>query len=142
MLSVADTGSGVPPAVRERMFEPFFTTKEVGRGSGMGLAMVHGIVHDHGGHLLVDPAEPTGTVFRVLLPLAAASGAEAALPGQPATASADRLKGRVLLVEDEAMVAAFMAELLAGWGLDVEHCTDPHEAERRLAERRPRSTCC
>jgi len=135
VLSVADTGSGVPPAVLERMFEPFFTTKEVGRGSGMGLAMVHGIVHDHGGHLLVDPAEPNGSVFRVLLPLALATGAEAAVAGNAAPASADRLKGRVLLVEDEAMVAAFMSELLAGWGLDVEHCTDPLEAERRLGER-------
>ncbi|MEO6743173.1 MAG: PAS domain S-box protein, partial [Caldimonas sp.] len=135
VLSVADTGSGVPPAVRERMFEPFFTTKEVGRGSGMGLAMVHGIVHDHGGHLLVDPAEPTGTVFRVLLPLATANGGEAAVAGKVEPASADRLKGRVLLVEDEAMVAAFMSELLAGWGLEVEHCTDPHAAERRLGER-------
>ena len=134
VLSVADTGSGVPPAVRERMFEPFFTTKEVGRGSGMGLAMVHGIVHDHGGHLLVEPAEPTGTEFRVLLPLAATPGADAASPGAPLAVSADRLKGRVLLVEDEAIVGAFMSELLAGWGLDVDLCTDPREAERRLAE--------
>ena len=68
VLSVDDNGSGVSDAVRERMFEPFYTTKPVGSGSGMGLAMVHGIVHDHGGHLLVDPVEPRGTSFRVLLP--------------------------------------------------------------------------
>jgi PAS domain S-box-containing protein len=137
VLSVADTGSGVTPAVRERMFEPFFTTKEVGRGSGMGLAMVHGIVHDHGGHLLDDPAVPTGTLFRVLLPFASSpgSGTDPTTVGAPAAPPSDRLKGRVLLVEDEAIVGAFMSELLAGWGLEVDLCTDPREAARRLAER-------
>jgi len=129
VMSVADTGSGVSPAVRARMFEPFFTTKEVGRGSGMGLAMVHGIVHDHAGHLLVDPATPHGTVFSVLLPLAPAPGP--ALPAAPDAAGG--LHGRILLVEDEAMVGAFMAELLSGWGLQVDLCLDPLEAERRLA---------
>jgi PAS domain S-box-containing protein len=132
VLSVSDTGSGVSDAVRERMFEPFYTTKPVGSGSGMGLAMVHGIVHDHGGHLLVDPVAPHGTRFRVLLPPAASTPApaiESALD-EPALA---RLAGHVLLVEDEAMVGAFMAELLGGWGFEVTHCGDPLEVEQRLA---------
>ena len=67
-LSVADDGSGMDAATLERIFEPFFSTKEVGRGSGMGLAMVHGIVHDHGGHVVVESAPQAGSVFRVLLP--------------------------------------------------------------------------
>jgi PAS domain S-box-containing protein len=133
VMSVADSGSGVSESVRARMFEPFFTTKEVGRGSGMGLAMVHGIVHDHAGHLLVDPAEPRGTLFRVLLPLAPSADPEAAAGPAPASAAAGGLRGRILLVEDEAMVGAFMAELLSGWGLQVDLCIDPREAERRLA---------
>ena len=131
-LSVADTGCGVSDAVRERMFEPFYTTKPVGRGSGMGLAMVHGIVHDHGGHLLVDPLEPRGTRFCVLLPPAAAaplSPVERQLATKP-----PRLAGRILLVEDEAMVAAFMAELLGGWGFDVVHCGDALRAEDRVCD--------
>ena len=132
VMSVADNGSGVSEPVRERMFEPFFTTKPVGGGSGMGLAMVHGIVHDHGGHLLVDPVEPHGTRFRVLLPPAAALPAPPIDPTDDAPAAA-KLAGHVLLVEDEAMVAAFMAELLGGWGFEVTHCGDPLEVEARLA---------
>jgi PAS domain S-box-containing protein len=131
VLSVADTGIGVSDAVRERMFEPFFTTKPVGRGSGMGLAMVHGIVHDHGGHVLIDAVEPHGTRFRVLLPPATTAPlSPVEHPHAPGPAA---LAGRILLVEDEAMVAAFMAELLAGWGFDVTHCSDPLEAEDCLA---------
>jgi len=130
VLAVADSGSGVPPTVRARMFEPFFTTKEVGRGSGMGLAMVHGIVHDHDGHLLVEDRPGGGTRFAVLLPSLAPLASSA--PAAPSAKSI--LSGRVLLVEDEAMVGAFMSELLVGWGLQVTLHADPVAAERLLAD--------
>ncbi len=117
-LSVADNGSGIDAGTRERMFEPFFSTKEVGRGSGMGLAMVHGIVHDHGGHVVVETAAHAGSVFRVLLP--PAQGLAQPEPEAPAHASVGRpLAGRVMVVDDEGMVGDFMAELLEGWGLQV-----------------------
>jgi signal transduction histidine kinase len=71
-FSVQDSGSGIAPEVMALMFDPFYTTKEVGRGSGLGLATVHGIVHDHGGHIVVDsrplPDAAHGSVFRILLP--------------------------------------------------------------------------
>src|SRR5690349_10865532 len=80
-LSVSDSGPGIAPHVLERMFEPFFTTKEVGRGSGMGLATVHGIVHEHRGHIVVDRAADGGSRFRVLIPaLDAAAPLSAAQP--------------------------------------------------------------
>jgi PAS domain S-box-containing protein len=117
-LSVADTGTGIDPAVVSRMFEPFFTTKEVGRGSGMGLAMVHGIVHDHEGHIVVDSAPGGGSHFHVLLPVVD-DEIDAPLAAAPVAAGGRRFRGRVMVVEDEPMVAAFMRELLEGWGLEV-----------------------
>ncbi|MBI3552132.1 MAG: PAS domain S-box protein [Elusimicrobia bacterium] len=71
VLEVADTGPGVPPEIRDRIFEPFFTTKGVGKGTGLGLALVHEIVDKQGGRIEVDSARGHGALFRVLLPLAA-----------------------------------------------------------------------
>jgi signal transduction histidine kinase/CheY-like chemotaxis protein len=126
-LSVADNGCGIAADTLERMFEPFFSTKDVGRGSGMGLAMVHGIVHDHGGHVAVETAPQAGATFRVLLP--PAQGERPAAPEAAArTAGAGPLAGRVMVVDDEAMVGDFMAELLEGWGLEVVLQRDPVQA--------------
>ena len=136
-VEVADDGCGVSPEVVSRMFEPFFTTKDVGRGTGLGLAMVHGIVHDHGGHLEVISTPGLGSRFRVLLPAAVSPEPAPGPGGAPAggAASSPRLQGRILLVEDEPLVAGFMQELLAGWGLEVTLETDPRDAETRLAGR-------
>jgi PAS domain S-box-containing protein len=117
-LAVSDTGTGIDPAVVSRMFEPFFTTKEVGRGSGMGLAMVHGIVHEHEGHVVVESDPGGGAHFHVLLPVADGE-ADAPVAAVPVAAGGRRFRGRVMVVEDEPMVAAFMRELLEGWGLEV-----------------------
>jgi len=120
-LAVADDGPGIPPEVMERMFEPFFSTKEVGKGSGMGLATVHGIVHEHGGHVVVESTPGRGATFRVLFPVLGADGQSIeheTLPGYVAVRKPG-LAGRVLLVDDEEMVVGFMRELLEGWGLEV-----------------------
>jgi len=130
-LFVADAGMGIPPDVQDRMFEPFFTTKEVGRGSGMGLAMVHGIVHDHGGHIVVDTAPGRGTTFRLrFAPVEDARSAVRATQAEPPPRQPrPQLSGRVLVVDDEEMVGDFMAEMLATWGLDVTVKRNPIEAE-------------
>jgi CheY-like chemotaxis protein len=120
-LSVEDTGHGMAPAVTERIFEPFFSTKETGKGTGMGLAMVHGIVHEHGGHVVVESAPAQGSRFRVLLPALSSineaardARGDAASRARPAQAS---LSGSVLIVDDETAVGEFMRELLETWGL-------------------------
>ncbi len=69
VLGVADDGPGIPETTQGRIFEPFFSTKASGRGTGMGLAMVHGIVHRHQGHILVHTAPDAGCAFEILLPL-------------------------------------------------------------------------
>jgi CheY-like chemotaxis protein len=119
-IAVRDTGPGVPSEVQERMFEPFFSTKAVGHGSGMGLSMVHGIVHDHEGHLLLDSSAGEGTALRILLPaLSAGDSGEETVDIVDARPDRHRISGRVLLIDDEPAVGEFMQDLLEGWGLTV-----------------------
>jgi PAS domain S-box-containing protein len=135
-LAVSDDGPGIAPGVMERMFEPFFSTKEVGKGSGMGLAMVHGIAHDHGGHVLVETRAGRGTTFRVLFPALPAADGETeheTLTGFGPPARKPGLRGRVLLVDDEEMVRGFMRELLESWGLQVSVARDGAEARDAVA---------
>ena len=124
-LAVADSGPGIPPAVLERMFEPFFTTKEVGRGAGMGLATVHGIVHEHGGHVVVETAPGTGTRFRLLWPMASGKALPSTRVERKSRQIKSPLKGRVLVVDDESAVGGFMRELLESWGLEAASVTSP-----------------
>jgi PAS domain S-box-containing protein len=121
-LSVSDDGTGIDAATAERIFEPFFTTKETGKGTGMGLAIVHGIVHEHDGHVVLETAKGQGARFRVLLPAAALEGARAEprADGGAGKPNAAALTGTVLVVDDEETVAHFMRELLESWGLQAE----------------------
>ena len=133
-LSVSDSGSGIAPEVLERMFEPFFTTKEVGKGSGMGLATVHGIVHEHRGHVIVESEPGRGSRFRILLPPIAAPAETRAAPAQAGAPSARTpIGGRVLVVDDEHAVAQMMRELLESWGLAATALTRPQGVMERLS---------
>ncbi len=124
-LTVRDTGTGMDRAVMERMFEPFYTTKSVGKGTGLGLAAVHGIVASHGGAITVESMLGDGTTFQILLPLAEEGVAQA----EPAvTESAGRGRELVMLVEDEVHVAAMTAHALERLGYEVASCDDPQDA--------------
>jgi DNA-binding transcriptional LysR family regulator len=138
-ICVADDGPGIAPEVAARMFEPFFTTKGVGKGTGMGLATVHALVHEHGGHLRVESAPGAGAAFRVLLPAAAAALAQEAPPPPAPPQRAGRLaplNGHVLLVDDDVAVLEFMRELVERWGLVSTAVADPLQA-RDLVAREP-----
>jgi signal transduction histidine kinase/CheY-like chemotaxis protein len=116
-LRVSDTGSGIPPEVLPRIFEPFFTTKEAGKGTGLGLATVFGIVKQHRGCLTVDTAPGLGTTFQILLP----NGVP--IPSELVQAEArPRPRGRaetILLVEDESDMRALTCSVLKHYGYNV-----------------------
>lgn len=121
MLSVRDTGTGMPPDVLAHVFEPFFTTKGIGQGTGLGLATVYGIVKQSGGHVEVESMMGVGTTFRVYLPLV-----EEPPPSRTATATGDLLRGTetVLLVEDEDGVRQMMKLILQRHGYTVLEASD------------------
>lgn len=110
-LSVADTGTGMSKEVLTRIFEPFFTTKEVGAGTGLGLATVHGVVTQAGGHLEVESEEGRGTTFHLYLPEASAASRVVTPLESPAVVPAT-VGLRVLVVDDEAMVRRVVVRAL------------------------------
>ncbi len=111
-LTVRDNGSGIDPGILERIFEPFFTTKGLGEGTGMGLAVVHGIVIGHGGAIAVDSAPGAGTTIRVFRPLAGEAGT-AVDPTNPAVVGGTE---RILVVDDDPALADLGAQLLESMG--------------------------
>ena len=125
LLTVQDSGFGIPPEVLSQIFDPFFTTKKPGEGTGMGLAVVHGIIADHEGRITVTSTPGVGTTVAIVLPLLAATPADMA-PDTietdaelPSTVSFKPGQGQVLFVDDEAPLVALGKELLEELGYEV-----------------------
>jgi two-component system NtrC family sensor kinase len=132
-LAVADTGPGIPPEIQSRLFEPFFTTKPPGQGTGLGLALCHGIVDEHKGSIRVESQPGQGAVFRLELPVEPrrtmrreAFAAELRPPVRGKT---------VLVVDDEREISEMLAEMLAVDGHQVETAVNGALALAKLGER-------
>jgi PAS domain S-box-containing protein len=123
-LVVTDTGSGMVPDVMKRIFEPFFTTKGVGEGTGMGLAVVYGVVKSLHGTIAVESELGVGSVFRVFLPKVATE----AQPESPKTVEIPKGKERVLFIDDEELLVEWGQALLERLGYEVTALTDSAEA--------------
>jgi len=123
-ISVRDTGSGMSPEVMERIFDPYFTTKEKGVGTGLGLAVVHGIVKKYGGAIQVESKPGQGTVFHVFLPKADVAAPTQTELTKPIMGGSEK----VLLVDDEQMLASVGQQALQRLGYEVVSRTSPIEA--------------
>jgi PAS domain S-box-containing protein len=137
-IEVGDTGQGMAPDVLARATEPFYSTKPLGKGTGLGLAQVYGIVRQSGGTLRIASAPGEGTNVEILLPAAAPRAAAAAEEGEAAGAAGPAVPGaRILVVDDDPEVRSFLEESLRGLGHEVLALASAAEALARLEEWRP-----
>ncbi len=123
-LTVSDSGHGMEPAVRERIFDPYFTTKKVGEGTGMGMALVQGIIKNHGGAINVYSEPGTGTDFHIFLPTIVGEILPEAAEGTSVHGGTER----ILFVDDEAILTEMGVELLESLGYTVTATTSSLEA--------------
>lgn len=136
---VTDSGTGIPDDVLPRIFEPFFSTKEIGAGTGLGLATVHGIVHQTGGYISVDSKVGEGTTFTIYLPRhieTAEDRKHMAVTEEKTTASDLTGSARILLVEDEDAVRTFSARALSNKGYQVVDAASAEVALKLMEDKK------
>jgi CheY-like chemotaxis protein len=131
---VSDTGTGMTPETMERVFEPFFTTKPPGEGTGLGMAVTHGIILSHRGHIGIDSEIGGGTRISVLLPLSGSHGQEADVGEERGRATGARHR-QVMVVDDEAAVGRLVSRILERSGCTVHPFESPVEAARAVVEK-------
>ena len=128
-IAVSDTGPGIDSKIIDRIFEPYFTTKEIGKGSGMGLAVVHGIVKSHSGSIKVDSTLGKGTQFSILFPLAQGKAAVEAETIQEIPRGSET----ILFVDDEISIVNMVKRMFERLGYKVQTATTPQDALDRFA---------
>lgn len=130
LLSVADTGIGIEKSLHQKIFDPFFTTKEVGKGTGLGLAMVYGIVKKHSGFIDVDSEPGKGATFNIYLPLVQTAEAKAA--GMPQIKDVQGGSETVLLAEDDPTLLTLAETVLSNFGYRVITATNGKDAVEKF----------
>ncbi|MBU4236644.1 MAG: response regulator [Proteobacteria bacterium] len=128
LLAVQDTGAGIDPEILSRIFEPFFTTKGLGKGTGMGLSVVHGIIKECGGNITVESKKGIGSLFHIFLPLSKSNMQENATETE--TPPLQTGSGRILFVDDEEQIRFFAKIMLGELGYQVTMAVDGMEAWR------------
>jgi PAS domain S-box-containing protein len=128
MIAVSDTGSGIPPALLERVFEPFFTTKEVGRGTGLGLSMVFGFVKQSGGHIKIYSEEGHGTSVKIYLPRA--TGLQQTAAEAQVSSNIEGGNETVLVVEDDPLVRRYVMTQIESLGYTTLEAANASDALR------------
>ncbi len=128
MLSVSDTGIGMDSETAARVFEPFYTTKEVGKGTGLGLAMAYGIVKQSGGDIRVESEPGLGTTFRIFLPRLDSAAAEQMPEPVPFELRHGHGRETILVLEDEAPLRSLIRQVLRNAGHEVLDTDDPEQA--------------
>src|SRR4051812_45405417 len=132
MIAVSDTGSGIPPALLERVFEPFFTTKEVGRGTGLGLSMVFGFVKQSGGHVKIYSEQGHGTSVKIYLPRA--TGLQQTAAEALVSAAIEGGQETVLVVEDDTLVRRYVMTQIESLGYSTLEAANASDALRFIDE--------
>ncbi|UPJ52250.1 PAS domain S-box protein [Bradyrhizobium sp. 200] len=128
MIAVSDTGTGIPPALLERVFEPFFTTKEVGRGTGLGLSMVFGFVKQSGGHIKIYSEEGHGTSVKIYLPRA--TGLQQTAAEAQVSSNIEGGNETVLVVEDDSLVRRYVMTQIESLGYTTLEAANASDALR------------
>ncbi len=134
MLAISDDGCGMDQATVSRIFDPFFTTKELGKGTGLGLATVYGIVQQNGGHIFVYSEPGHGTTFKIYLP-SAAHKLEVSQEALEEDVAPRHEGATILLVEDDAMMRSLAKQLLQDHGYRVVEAKDGASALEHLSAR-------
>lgn len=127
-LSVGDTGEGIQPDIMNRLFDPFFTTKEMGKGTGMGLAVIHGIMNRLGGHILVETQQDKGSVFRLLFPPVSQRISDSKVPCSDQLPFPKGGSRKVLVLDDEPELASYIGDLMTLHGYNVTITIDGEKA--------------
>jgi CheY-like chemotaxis protein len=129
-ISVHDNGSGIPEEIIYDLFNPFFSTKDIGKGTGMGLSVIHGVVHNAGGHITVSTTPGAGTAFSILLPLpdCEQTDREDNFEDNTLRAKAVLSNLRIAVIDDEQEVATTLLEQLSFYGANVAIYLDPKKA--------------
>jgi len=148
LYTVEDSGDGISDEVSEQIFDPFFTTKAVGLGTGLGLSLCHGIAAEHGGSITTDSSDLGGACFTVRLPknlpedyesqrpTATTSGSKSELVNDSTTNQQERLRGRILVVDDEEIVRDSLAVLLRSTDVSLTLAADGEAGKTMLQQHR------